>query len=1053
MGEFLFERLSDPEYYEENRVAAHSDHVAYRNWDEADVWLDPLGRKSSFRLFLDGSWKFHYARNYEQTIHGFEKPEYDCRGWDDIRVPAHIQMEGYDSPQYANTQYPWDGREDVWTDEMPTKFNPVASYVKYFTLPETFSGERVFISFQGAESGMALWLNGAYVGYSEDSFTPSEFELTPYLKDGENKLAVQVFKWTIGSWCEDQDFFRFSGIFRSVYLYMIPKTHLCDIKIRPQVAENLSCGTLELDLRSCGSGSVRIQLVERGRLDLAESRYETPEGTEVFALEEKMEGTLHVSREVADVKLWSAEEPYLYELRMEVYDAAGKMQEVVASKIGFRRFEMKDGLMLLNGKRIVFKGVNRHEFSSLTGRVVSMEETLTDVVTMKRNNINSIRTCHYPDTSLIYQLCDEYGIYMIDETNLESHGSWDVAEFTKDYTHVVPHNKPEWLDMMLDRANSMYQRDKNHAAILIWSCGNESFGGKDIYEMSQLFRKNDSTRLVHYEGLFHDRSYNDTSDMESQMYPSVEAIKEFLAKDDSKPFICCEYTHAMGNSCGAMHKYTDLTDTEPKYQGGFIWDYIDQSIYKKDRYGKEFQAYGGDFGERPTDYNFSGNGIAYGGDREPSPKMQEVKFNYQNITAEVTADTVKVINKNLFVNTNTFDCKVTLAKNGKVIRTEALETAVEPLSTKGYKLPFGKAEAVGEYTVTVSFHLKEEKVWASAGHEIAFGQYVYQVKEDVPDGKSDSAETAITAEKNVCVSDAFVKKPQIIRSTHNIGVRGEHFEVMFSVLNGGLVSYKYAGKEMIEAIPKPNFWRAPTDNDCGNLMQMRYAQWKIASMYLSHKEYRKGAYGPSNLPQAEETDHSVKVTFTYLMPTTPASECQLTYEVFGDGKVKTTLTYDPVKELGDMPEFGVIFKFNADYDNVQWYGLGEAETYADRKKGAKLGIYQNKIVDNIARYMVPQECGAKEEVRWAKVTDRKGRGMYFEMDGESMMFSALPYTPHEMENAMHPYELPQIHYTVVRVAKGQMGIGGDDSWGAYTHPEYLLNADGKMEFSFSFKGI
>ena len=715
---------------------------------------------------------------------------------------------------------------------------------------------------------------------------------------------------------------------------------------------------------------------------------------------------------------------------------------------------MKNGIMTLNGKRIVFKGVNRHEFSSVSGRHVSEEELRKDLRTMKQNNINAIRTCHYPDASLIYQLCDEYGIYMIDETNLESHGSWDVAEMTKDYTYVVPHNKPEWLDMMLDRANSMYQRDKNHPAILIWSCGNESFGGKDIYEMSQLFRKNDPTRLVHYEGLFHDRSYNDTSDMESQMYPSVEAIKEFLAKDDSKPFICCEYTHAMGNSCGAMHKYTDLTDTEPKYQGGFIWDYIDQSIYKKDRYGKEFQAYGGDFGERPTDYNFSGNGIAYGGDREASPKMQEVKFNYQNITAEVTADSVKVINKNLFVNTDTFDCKVTLAKNGKVIRTEILETAVEPLSEKEYKLPFGKAEVAGEYAVTVSFHLKEEKVWAPAGHEIAFGQYVYQVKEDLLPEKADlSAETAVAAEKDVCVSDVFAQKPQIIRSTHNIGVRGEHFEVMFSVLNGGLVSYKYAGKEMIEAIPKPNFWRAPTDNDCGNLMQMRYAQWKIASMYLSHKEYRKGAYGPSTQLQTEETGHSVKVSFTYLMPTTPASECQLSYEVFGDGKVKTTLTYDPVKELGDMPEFGVIFKFNADYDHVQWYGLGEAETYADRKKGAKLGIYQNLVEDNMAKYMVPQECGAKEEVRWASITDRKGRGIRFEMYKEPMMFSALPYTPHEMENAMHPYELPQIHYTVIRVAKGQMGIGGDDSWGAYTHPEYLLNADGKMEFSFSFKGI
>ena len=588
--------------------------------------------------------------------------------------------------------------------------------------------------------------------------------------------------------------------------------------------------------------------------------------------------------------------------------------------------------------------------------------------------------------------------------------------------------------MMLDRANSMYQRDKNHAAILIWSCGNESFGGKDIFEMSQFFHKADPTRLVHYEGVCHDRRYNDTSDMESQMYPSVEAIKEFLAKDDSKPFVCCEYTHAMGNSCGAMHKYTDLTDTEPKYQGGFIWDYIDQSIYKKDRYGKEFQAYGGDFGERPTDYNFSGNGIAYGGNRDASPKMQEVKFNYQNISAEVSADSVKVINKNLFVNTDIFDCKVTVAKDGKVIRKASLATAVAPLSEETYALPLTKEEKAGEYAVTVSFHLKEDKVWAEAGHEVAFGQYVYKV--EVP--------------KKACSEGV-----EVIRSTHNIGVRGAHFEVLFSVLNGGLTSYKYAGKEMIEAIPKPNFWRAPTDNDCGNLMGMRYGQWKLASMYLSHKDFRKGPYGPGNVPEVEVNEKTVKVTYTYLMPTTPTSKCKLSYEVFGDGRVKTTLTYEPVKELGDMPEFGVIFKFNADYDRVEWYGLGETETYSDRKKGAKLGIYANKVADNMARYMVPQECGAKEEVRWAKVIDRKGRGMLFEMDENNgpMMFSALPYTPHEMENAMHPYELPEVHYTVVRVAKDQMGVGGDDSWGARTHEEYLLKTDKKMEFSFVFKGL
>ena len=1014
MKTFDYSLVKDPQYFKDGRMDAHSDHTYYRDGEEAKE------KETSFRYDLNGIWKFHYARNYGSAIPGFEKTEYCCKDWDDIRVPAHIQMEGYDVPQYANVQYPWEGHEDIHPGEIPEHFNPVASYVKYFEVPEEMQGKRLFISFQGAESGIALWLNGHFVGYSEDSFTPSEFELTEYVKEGENKLAAQVFKWTASSWCEDQDFFRFSGIYRDVYLYTVPEVHVYDLQIRAIPDETLSAAALEIRTNTWGKGEVKITLSKDGETVIEDKK--ALDGEEIYAWK------------VENPVLWSAEDPQLYDLTMEIYNESGELQEVIPQKVGFRRFEMKDGIMTLNGKRIVFKGVNRHEFSSVSGRHVSEEELRKDLKIMKQNNINAIRTCHYPDASLIYQLCDEYGIYMIDETNLESHGSWDIAEFTKDYTYVVPHDKPEWLDMLLDRANSMYQRDKNHAAILIWSCGNESFGGKDIFEMSQFFHKADPTRLVHYEGVCHDRRYNDTSDMESQMYPSVEAIKEFLAKDNSKPFVCCEYTHAMGNSCGAMHKYTDLTDTEPKYQGGFIWDYIDQSIYKKDRYGKEFQAYGGDFGERPTDYNFSGNGIAYGGNRDASPKMQEVKFNYQNITAEVSADSVKVINKNLFVNTDIFDCKVTVAKDGKVIRKASLATAVAPLSEEVYALPLAKEEKPGEYAVTVSFHLKEDKVWAEVGHEVAFGQYIYKVE----------------APKKACPEGV-----EVIRSTHNIGVRGTHFEVLFSVLNGGLVSYKYAGKEMIEAIPKPNFWRAPTDNDCGNLMGTRYGQWKIASMYLSHKDFRKGPYGPGNVPEVEVNEKTVKVTYTYLMPTTPTSECKLSYEVFGDGRVKTTLTYEPVKELGDMPEFGVIFKFNADYDRVEWYGLGEAETYSDRKKGAKLGIYANKVADNMARYMVPQECGAKEEVRWAKVTDRKGRGMLFEMDENNgpMMFSALPYTPHEMENAMHPYELPEVHYTVVRAAKGQMGIGGDDSWGARTHEEYLLKTDKKMEFSFVFKGL
>ena len=1012
MNVFDYQKVKDPRYFRDGRLDAHSDHRYYASAQEAEE------KESRFTESLNGLWKFHYARNYGSAIPGFESADYDCRSWEDIRVPAHIQMEGYDVPQYANTQYPWEGHEEIAPGEIPEKFNPVASYVKYFEVPESMKGRRLFISFQGAESGLALWLNGHFVGYSEDTFTPSEFELTDYVQEGENKLAAQVFKWTSSSWCEDQDFYRFSGIYRDVYLYTVPDVHIRDLRIRAVPDENLTKGILEICTEAWGEGKAEICLTKDGQT--FQGAFDLKDGG--------------ITMEIENPVLWSAEDPQLYDLTIQVYDRVGKLQEYIPERVGFRRFEMKDRIMTLNGKRIVFKGVNRHEFSSVTGRHVSEEELIKDLKTMKQNNINAIRTCHYPDASLIYRLCDEYGLYMIDETNLESHGSWDTVEASGDFSGVVPCDRPEWLDMMLDRANSMYQRDKNHPAILIWSCGNESFGGKDIFEMSQFFRREDPTRLVHYEGVFHDRRYNDTSDMESQMYTSVENIKKFLEKDRSKPFICCEYTHAMGNSCGAMHKYTDLTDTEPLYQGGFIWDYIDQTLYKKDRYGKEFQAYGGDFGERPTDYEFSANGIVHGGERNPSPKMQEVKFNYQNITAQVGEDQVKVINKNLFLNTDCFDCVVTVEREGKVIRRAKLETAVAPLSEKTYSLPVAKETKAGEYVVTVSFLLKEDTTWAPKGHEVAFGQYVYKVQ----------------GERKKCG-----KKIEVIRSTHNIGLRGESFEVLFSGLNGGLASYKYGGKEMIEAIPKPNFWRAPTDNDNGNFMAARYGQWKIASLYATHKDYRENTYARILEPELEAEDNKAKVTFTYILPTTPNAQCRLSYEVDGDGRVKTTLSYDPVKELGDMPEFGVMFKLSADYDHLEWYGLGPAETYADRCKGARLGVYRNLVKDNMAAYIVPQECGAKTGVRYAKVTDRKGRGMLFEMDPNCgpMMFSALPYTPHELENARHPYELPEVHYTVVRAALGQMGVGGDDSWGSPTHPEYLLKADKKMEFSFSFRGI
>lgn len=1026
---FEIKKIHDPKFFKENCMAAHSDHVAYANETEAEE------KKSSFRLLLDGIWKFHYARNYTQTVNGFEAETFDCKCWEDIRVPAHIQMEGYDIPQYVNIQYPWDGREDVWRDAVPSEFNPVASYVKYFTLPEGFRKSGLYISFQGVESGFALWLNGHYVGYSEDSFTPSDFDLTPYVKEGENKLAVQVFKWTSSSWCEDQDFYRFSGIFRSVYLYTMPKVHVYDLKVQPIVDEAVLNADLLVTMQMRGEGKARLTLTGSRNYSVLEEKEEQIIFSEELPVSE---GEVHFEKEVKKPDLWSAEIPNLYTLTIECFDQNGERSELVSQRIGFRRFEMKDGIMTLNGKRIVFKGVNRHEFSSKTGRAVTREEVLKDIVTMKQNNINAIRTCHYPDASIIYDLCDEYGLYMIAENNLESHGSWDAAmhgSVPKDT--IVPGDNMDWEPMMLDRVNSCYQRDKNHPAVLIWSVGNESYGGKVIFDMSEKFRALDPYRLVHYEGIFNDRRYEATSDMESQMYTSVENVKKFLAEHKEKPFIMCEYTHAMGNSCGAMHKYTDLTDTEPRYQGGFIWDYIDQSILKKDRYGKDFQAYGGDFLERPTDYNFSGNGICYGGDRDPSPKMQEVKFNYQNISILFEKEgKFTVVNKNLFANTDRFRCVAVLQKNGVVVKKQEIETAVPPLSTKDYEIPFAilraddkdqKKDTDAEYTLTVSFRLKEDMSWADAGHEVAFGQKIY---------------------KKIPAFHASEKPIRVVHGKVNIGVKGEDFDCLFSMLSGGLVSYRYAGKEMIEKIPMPNFWRAPVDNDNGSMAPARYAQWKIASMYISH---RNGGMFDNVPTKVEEKDNTVTVTYTYFMPTTPASKCQVAYTVFGDGTIETKLMYDPVEGLPDMPEFGMMFWFNADYDNLTWYGMGPDETYADRRHGAKLGIYSNKVADNMAKYLVPQECGNKVGVRYARLVDAKGRGMMFE--GDELSFSALPYTPHELENAAHVYELQQVHHTIVRVALAQMGVGGDDSWGSLVHPEYHIDVTKPLEFTFRFKGI
>ena len=1004
-------RLKDPGFFRENRLDAHSDHIV----------------SPSYRCSLNGLWKFFHAVNPGQVIPGFEQPEFDCSGWNDIHVPAHIQMEGYGAPQYCNTGYPWDGLGKLMPGDLPEIYNPVACYVKTFRLPEDMQGKRVFISFQGVESCVALWLNGTYIGFSSDSFTPHEFELTDALREGENKLACRVYRWCAGSWLEDQDFLRFSGIFREVYLYAVPRAHIRDLKVTTDLNETYTRGELVWRIKTTASegAHVAVFLKDGGKV-IEESHHAVDDLSEAS-------GCLPVDR----VHLWSAEDPYLYDLEITLHGPDG-VKETACQKVGFRKIEIRDSVIRINGVRVVFKGVNRHDFCGETGRAVTEEKIRRDLLLMKRNNINAIRTSHYPNTSALYRLCDELGLYVIDENNMESHGMWDMlwqGYITKD--KMFPGAQTDWQPLLVDRIRSVVERDKNHPCVIIWSCGNESLTGPVILEMSREFRRLDPTRPVHYEGdhqvdaIDPSLRLREITDIETEMYTPADRIRAYLKEHREKPFILCEYTHSMGNSNGAMHKYTELAYEEELYQGGFIWDFIDQAVVSRDRFGRETLTYGGDWDDRPTDGIFCGNGIVFA-DGRATPKLQEVKYNYQNIVIRPNAEKMEVINRHMFTSTAAFRCVAVLERDGKEIARREVKTDVDPLSSAVYPLPFGKQTEPGEYAVTVSFRLREDMPWAEMGYEIAFGQGVWTVEKP----------------ENGCE-----KKGELFStfSPWNITVRGEHFRVQFSRLTGALTSYRWGDTEYLKTPLMPNFWRAPTNNDYGNRMPQRYAQWKIASMYCMTGFVPETGKKNAAVQPATNPDGSVSFTITYDLPMNPAAACEVTYRICPCGKVTVRLCYDPVEELGDMPEFGMITKLSADYDRVRFFGLGPEENYIDRREGARLGLWEYRAAENMTPYLLPQECGNRTGVRWAEITNAKGRGLKLWLNGGE--FSALPWTPHEIENAAHGYELPPVSYTVLKMSARQMGIAGDDSWGARTHPEYLLDISKPLVFEFAFKGI
>ena len=991
--------LEDPEVFAVNRIPAHSDHTYF----EKETEERPL------RQCLNGSWLFSYAKNPSMRVERFYEDSYDCSGFDTIQVPGHLETQGYGRNQYINTMYPWDGEEFLRPPMVSKRNNPVGSYVKYFTLEEQMKGKRTFISFQGVETAFYVWLNGTFIGYSEDSFTPAEFELTETLREGENKLAVEVYKRSSASWLEDQDFFRFSGIFRDVFLYSIPRVHVRDIFVKAGLTDSYQEGTLE----------IRAELI--GDIDDVTIEASLRDGDEKEIWNGNAEGKEEVFFKASGLAVlpWSAEEPRLYRLYLYVKNDEGQILEFIPQKVGFRRFEMKDRIMCLNGKRILFKGVNRHEFDPVRGRAITREDMLWDIRFMKQHNINAVRTSHYPNQTLWYELCDEYGIYLIDETNLESHGSWQkLGEVEPSWN--VPGDRPEWKAAVLDRASSMFERDKNHPSVLIWSCGNESYAGTDIEAMSEYFHEKDDSRLVHYEGVFWNRKYDHISDMESRMYAKPAEIEEYLENDPKKPYISCEYMHSMGNSTGGMKLYTDLEKKYPLYQGGFIWDYIDQSLYRVNELGERVLTYGGDHDERATDYEFCGNGIVYA-DRKASPKAQEVKALYADIKLEPDEKGVKIINDSLFVSTGRYVLAYRLLKEDRCLYEAETETDVAPESEAYVNLTYPELPGTGEFIYEVSLRLKDDTLWAKAGHEISFGQYVKKTADN-------------TEEKTYPL--------EIIRGDVNIGVSGRGFTAMFSKAEGGIASLCYDGVEYITRTPKLTFWRALTDNDRGAKNGFDAAQWMTAGLF----------YKLTDVDVQEQKDQ-VCVTFEYLLPTVPQTKAYVSYRVTGDGKIHVHALYKGTDGLPEMPAFGMDMKLKARYDRVRYYGRGPEENYLDRREGARLGVYSYQAADNLSAYLFPQECGNRMDVRWVEVTDADGQGLRFETEGVPFENSVLPCSAYELEAATHREELPKAHYSWVRILESQMGVGGDDSWGAPVHEEYRLSSDIDRNIKFTIQKV
>jgi beta-galactosidase/beta-glucuronidase len=1038
-----------------NREPAHGTLVPYAHEAAARQGDRDTG---PFFESLNGKWKFHWSPNPASSPEEFYREDFDVSGWDTITVPGNWQLQGYDKPIYVNWGYafPQDGQArkhpEIARNEplppIPADDNPTGCYRRTFTLPEGWAGREVFLLFEGVDSAFHLWVNGQEVGYSQDSRLPAEFDVTSCVRPDQNTLAVRVYRYCDGSYLEDQDFWRLSGIYRDVYLLATPRVHVSDFFVRTALDEDYRDALMQVEvkIRAYGDQDAADHTLELTLYDEGNRRIVSTSVSGI-AVKAGDETTLEIEKTVANPKKWSAEHPNLYTLLITLKDATGNVLEVERCNVGFRQIEIKDGQLHVNGVPILFRGVNRHEHDPDTGHTLTVESMMEDIKLMKRFNINAVRTCHYPNDPRWYDLCDRFGLYLIDEANLETHGTLDKLA-----------QDPAWQAAFLERGIRMLERDKNHPSVIIWSLGNESGYGPNHDAMAAWIRQRDPTRPIHYEGAtgwgarYRDRKYKGPQeapvvDIVSVMYPTLETLTELAhMPGETRPLIMCEYAHAMGNSCGNLREYWDAVETHQRLQGGFIWDWVDQGIRQVTEDGEEWFAYGGDFGDDPNDGPFCINGLLWP-DRRVKPALWEYKKIVQPVKVEpihLLAGELKITNAYHFSHLSGLDITWKLTAEGEVLQSGALprlDTA--PGKSRNVRVPFtqpvlpapaeypvwgtssrlcgasprGPGEPDAEYWLTLSFTLAEDTLWAEKGHEVAWEQF--QVPFAVPEapvlGLDDMPELGLE------------------ESAERAKVRGPDFSLAFDKGSGTITSWQHQGRELVRQGPGLNAWRAPTDNDASTWGDQTAAlHWREAGLdRLRHQVKR--------IEVSQITSQVVQITtqsFVCAPDRADGFDCEIIYAVYGSGDVVIEARILPSEKLPPLPRIGLQMQLPGGYETFTWYGRGPHETYCDRKEGAQVGVYSGTVDEQYVPYIVPQENGNKTDVRWVALTDRHGVGL-LAVGMPLLEVSAHHFTPEDLTGARHTHDLKWRDYITLNLDYKQSGLGGA-SCGPGTLPQYLI---------------